>query len=399
MKLGEILIKTGVLTESQLEKALTAQLILGGHLGTNLIELGFVDEETLGNVLSKTAGVPYAPPHLFTNISEAAINAVPAKVAEEYQVVPLKLVEQAIHLALINPTDLRVLDELSFAIGRRIVPWIAPEVRILQALESYYTVGRRPRYITLGHPLDEAGEQKQSRVGKAAQRPDRTAPIVVAESRRDDFLSEEEADAACGYGKPWEEVAEELERRKSAALGVEAPKQPSSLMPLSELAERYCRAESHNDLARAALEFGVGRADRMLFLLVRADRASVWDERGLALPDETRGLVSFQVTSEGLFGLLRGDDHYHGDLPPGEDLQSFYRRLGVDAPLELLLIPIRVNELLVAFVIADGGPRGRIQGEVAEFLKAFRLFGMSLGLPALRKKIRDAARPVARVVV
>jgi hypothetical protein len=169
-------------------------------------------------------------------------------------------------------------------------------------------------------------------------------------------------------------------------------------MPLSDLAERYCRAESHEDLATAALEFGAGRADRMLFMTVRADRARVWHERGLAIPNETRGLISFQVTSEALFGLLMGDDHFHGDLPQREEIHSFYRKLEVDPPLELLLIPIRINDVLVAVFLADGGPHGRIRGEVEEFLKAFRLFGMSLGLLGLRKKIRDAARPVARAI-
>jgi hypothetical protein len=136
----------------------------------------------------------------------------------------------------------------------------------------------------------------------------------------------------------------------------------------------------------------------MLFMTVRADRARVWHERGLALPDEARRQVSFQVTSEALFGLLMGDDHFHGDLPQREEIHSFYRRLEADPPSEILLIPIRINDLLVAVFLADGGPHGRLHGDIEEFLKAFRLFGMSLGLLGLRKKIRDAARPVARAI-
>jgi len=394
MKLGEILIKRGLLTEGQLEMALKAQLILGGHLGTNLIEMGFVDEDTLGKVLSKTSGTPYAPPHLFTNIPEATINTVPAKIAEEYQVIPLKVADQAVHLALINPTDLGILDELSFAIGRKVIPWIAPEVRVFQALERYYAVGRRPRYIALGHHLDDAGDGNRSGTGKVSRGPAGAVPIPAGDSRRDDLLSEEGQGVEFEYGKSWQEVADELATRESAAPTVETSKQPSSLMPLSELAERYCRADSPDDLARAALEFSVGRADRMLLMAVNADRASVWHERGLALLGGTRGLPVFHVTSEAVFGLLMGDDYYHGVVPPQEEIHSFYRRLGVDAPSELLLIPLRVNDRLVAVVLADGGRQGRIHGEVAEFLKAFRLFGMSVGLLALRKKIRDAALPV-----
>src|SRR5262245_9126990 len=137
MKLGEILIKRGLLKPAQLEAALKSQLILGGHLGTALIELGFVDEDTLGDVLSSMSGVPYAPPQSFTKIPAPTIAAGPPKSAEEYLAIPLKLEEKSVHLALPNPTDLRVVDELSFAIGRRVIPWIAPEVRLYQALEEY----------------------------------------------------------------------------------------------------------------------------------------------------------------------------------------------------------------------------------------------------------------------
>ena len=55
MRLGEILMEQGLLTEQQLEMALTSQLLCGGHLGTSLIELGFLDEGTLGMILSKAS--------------------------------------------------------------------------------------------------------------------------------------------------------------------------------------------------------------------------------------------------------------------------------------------------------------------------------------------------------
>src|SRR5262245_43045439 len=53
MKLGEVLVHRGVITEQQLKKALDAQLIFGAHLGTCLIELGFIEEDTLGTILSE----------------------------------------------------------------------------------------------------------------------------------------------------------------------------------------------------------------------------------------------------------------------------------------------------------------------------------------------------------
>ena len=134
-------------------------------------------------------------------------------------------------------------------------------------------------------------------------------------------------------------------------------------------------------------------------MTVRGGRASVWHERGLDLTDETRRSLSFQVNSEPLLQLLIGEDYYFGALPPREDVHFSYRKLGVEAPVELLLIPIRVNDLLVAVALADGGCHGRFQGDVTEFLMAFRGFGLSVSFLAMRRKIRDAMRAEKRTAV
>ena len=382
MKLGEILIERGVLTRTQLDLALKAQLIFGGHLGTSLIETGLLDEDTLGQVLSSSAGVPYAPRHLLAHVRPAAIKAVPKKIAEEYSVVPIRLEGTSVHLAFVNPRDLRALDALKFATGRNVVAWIAPEVRVLQALEKYYGVARRARYIKLDYRLDEPR--------RASAVCDEAAPIPPTDEAS--FLSSSEPDAAIGYGRPWQEVANELFGLDSAER-----EPPASLMSIPELAERYCRAESRGDLARAVLDFTAGRADRMLLMFVRGNRASVWEDRGFGLSDGVRSDAAFEVTSEAVFRLLMGNDYYYGALPKDEEILSFYARLGTHAPAELLLIPIHVNDHLVALALADGGLKGRIEGDVDEFLKAFRLFSTAVLMVALRKNLRDVARPVTRL--
>jgi len=63
-KIGEILIARGKLTRRQLETALKAQLIYGGHLGTCLIELGMIDETTLGRCSRRSRTVPMPRPRL-----------------------------------------------------------------------------------------------------------------------------------------------------------------------------------------------------------------------------------------------------------------------------------------------------------------------------------------------
>src|SRR5262245_19131447 len=56
---------------------------------------------------------------------------------------------------MIDPRNLPALDELSFAAGTRIVPWISPEARIFQVMERYYDIPRRQRYIAVCQDLDQ----------------------------------------------------------------------------------------------------------------------------------------------------------------------------------------------------------------------------------------------------
>lgn len=425
MKLGEVLVNKGLVTPAQLEVALQSQLILGGHLGTCLIEFGFIDEDALGTVLSEIMRVPYAPPHAFERIADTTIAAIPAKIAEEYLAVPIRVENNVVHIALVNPRDLHSLDELSFAVGRRVIPWVAPEVRIYEALEIYYGVPRRARFIALFKKMEGAQEQRRRFAAKSS-RPDEAAATADTPSAGEtspgelgarDLPSDQSSDDTFGYGKSWLEIAEELDRQASAtpagtpaqaatpaAIPAAAARPPDtksspSQLSLSELADRYCRADSTDDLARAVLDFSSGRADRLLLLTVKGQRASIWHEHGFAITNETRRLVTFQVTNEAIFHVLMGDDHYYGALPPGDGIQSFFRDLGVEAPRELLLIPIRVNDLLVAVALADGGRQGTLHGGADEFLRAFRLFGMSISMLAMKRKIRDAARQEARVAV
>ena len=61
-KLGELLIKKNLLTQAQLEEALQAQVIFGGTLGTILIEMGLITEDTLADILAQLLAIPCAKP-------------------------------------------------------------------------------------------------------------------------------------------------------------------------------------------------------------------------------------------------------------------------------------------------------------------------------------------------
>ncbi len=149
LRLGEILIQSGVIDEAQLERALAVQSISGGHLGTCLVEQGSIDVDLLAKVLGEQFRINPADRSVFDDIDSRVIAILPRKLVEKHEVIPFELKNRHLHVAMLNPGNLLALDELSFATGCWIENWVAPEILIVQAMERYYEVQGKLRYIAL----------------------------------------------------------------------------------------------------------------------------------------------------------------------------------------------------------------------------------------------------------
>lgn len=147
LKLGELLIKEGLITNEQLEEALKCQVIFGIKLGSSLIELGMVDEGSLLRLLSKKLGVPAATHKDLHDLFFSTYGLLPAAVAEKYRVIPFRLDGRRLSVAMSDPTDFKAIDELAFITGHIIQPYIVPDIYISYALEKYYQVSRDMRYL------------------------------------------------------------------------------------------------------------------------------------------------------------------------------------------------------------------------------------------------------------
>jgi len=147
--LGELLVEKKVIHRDQLEEAINSQVVFGGRLGTNLIELGYLKEQSLGKFLAEKHGVPYIPPDKLTRIDPKTIKAVPKNIAIKHKIVPIKVEDKKIHLLMLDPSDFQAIDEIGFALNRVIKPYAIPEIRLLALLEKFYGLKRDLRYITL----------------------------------------------------------------------------------------------------------------------------------------------------------------------------------------------------------------------------------------------------------
>ncbi len=138
MSLSSLIVQREVATIRQVEEALARQVLYGGDLVTNLLEVAQLPEAILVPLLSESVGMPHAPVGELPNPTDAARALVPGELATRRALVPLRLEGGKLVIAVAEPLDAVVVEELSFALGMPIDQRIAPMVRIRQALAASY---------------------------------------------------------------------------------------------------------------------------------------------------------------------------------------------------------------------------------------------------------------------
>lgn len=141
-KFGELLVREKLITSSQLKEAINHQLLFGGKLGINLIELGLVRQKEMAQLLSQKLRLPYLEPDRLENLSPQTIELIPRGMAIKYSVVPIELTNKKLTLAMADPTDIETIDEIAFRTGFVILPVVTQELNLSYALKKYYQMER-----------------------------------------------------------------------------------------------------------------------------------------------------------------------------------------------------------------------------------------------------------------
>jgi hypothetical protein len=150
MKLGEMLVRDGRLTEPQLAAALGFQARDGGRLGTVLVEHDMVDLEALTVYLGLELGIPIATGAMLERAKRAAVRLLQPSQAFRYKCVPLVVQDRQLIAAIEDPHDFATLEALASITGYRVLPRVAPELRIYYYIERYYGVARPARFLRFG---------------------------------------------------------------------------------------------------------------------------------------------------------------------------------------------------------------------------------------------------------
>ncbi len=139
LKLGDVLINAGTITEEQLQKALAEQKQNNTPLGKALVRLGFLTEEKFLNSLADQLKIPYLDMQ-GVKISQEAIRKVPEMVARKHRMIPINIENSSLRLAMADPLNIFAIDEVTIQSGLDVITVLAAESDIERAIQEEYGV-------------------------------------------------------------------------------------------------------------------------------------------------------------------------------------------------------------------------------------------------------------------
>ena len=136
-RIGDLLVKEGLISREQLQKALEEQRQSGTRVGYNLIKLGFIQENELTRTLARQYKMPAVDLSKF-EVDPKIIKLVPADLATKNLVLPLKRDGRTLTVAMADPTNMGVIEDLKFITRYDIFPVIAGEFTLRNVIEKHY---------------------------------------------------------------------------------------------------------------------------------------------------------------------------------------------------------------------------------------------------------------------
>lgn len=370
-RLGEILIQMGVLSLTELHTALETCHRTGGRLGTQLLEFGYVEERMLLEALSKQLRVPNVVKVKLLHSPLEVRKLLPPAVGRRVQAVPFDVSPGGIKVAMTNPNDRAGIDEISNILGETILPHVATEEAVLAALG--------------GAENDDADWSP------------RIEPSAVKARRSGDVE---------GWSRLWEPP-----KFRPTALFRSAPKRARQEHTLlasfpdlvevtsirtgphdlrvddSNFSNLIHQAENRDEIGGLLARYAASKFDRACLFSVHKGIVSGWMARGRSVVLEDLQSFSVALDDPSLFADVGHADSYVGAILENPANLELIQALADPAPTEVVAVPVRVKQRVVAFMLCDDPGHTASQEHVDEVVTACRKAGVALEVVILRRKL------------
>ncbi|HEY4239839.1 MAG TPA: hypothetical protein VGM88_08485 [Kofleriaceae bacterium] len=391
MKLGEMLVRDGRLTEPQLHAALGFQARDGGRLGTILFEHDFVDLEALTVYLGLELGIPIATGAMLERAKRAAVRLLQPAQAFKYKCVPLVVQDRQLIAAIEDPHDFAALESLSALTGYRVLPRVAPELRIYYYVERYYGVARPPRFQKFGD--SPRGEEGPADVGLPAPPlpglpPVPAAPIAAPGPRprlrsvkmakmfddsealeldAEDLIDTLEADdAAEAEAAPTVAPIQLSVPTVSRTPTGDLPPAPTPI-PADVALRELAIATDRNRIVELLLGYAASTFDAAVVFTVRDNFAFGWRAINVPNPGAVEHLlIPLDAPSVVQAGIASESGVFHGPLAPSTVNSHFYKVIGCAEPTVVTIGAISIGKRVVNVLYAHQTVLSPLQLEVLQ---------------------------------
>lgn len=378
--LGTLLLQSGRITKEQLGLAISKQREIGGRLGSCLLEMGAISEDTLDRMLAEQQGVPIATAEDLNEIPAELIQLLPARLAIRYQAVPFRSSTAAVEIAMLEVDNLWLQDELSFIVGSRLKVHIASEVRLVSALARYYNASLPERFAKLAELLDQqlqrppetsTGPHPDSRLIHSAELNEPISLVVPIRSAQPE-AGESEIEGSTPLPHPQSiplsdrdlanldaAAASEDPGAKVSPFAYTRDHSSDGNAEIDDVEAQLAAAGSPEEVGQILVDYLAQFFVRVLIFQVRQGTVCGWLGRGPGLDrDRLAGFrVSFDEPSIFL-NLREGGSFFIGKLPampPHLELAACWSK---DLTDECAVFPLRLQEHLVSLIYGDRGPLG-----------------------------------------
>ena len=353
MSLSTLIVQREIASIREVEEALARQVLYGGDLVTNLLEVCRLDEAALLPIVAESLGLPPAPPGELPRPAVEAMRLVASEVASQRNLAPISVDRYGLTLAVAEPLTPEVEQELSFALAMPISTRIAPLVRIRQALTRDYGIPLDKRFQRLLQRMTGTGPRTSSsyppmravdaRMG--APRPPSAAPAPLP------FLSQPVRPSGLAGGRTLVRTTASASlrppRRRRGAITVEAAR-----TELEEATERDGIFDLLFDFARQYFDYTA-------VFVVHGDIAEGRDAFGDGAARERVARIGVPLDLPSVLATVRDKKKALQRVPDADGLDAILMSdLGRPGRTLCVVLPVIVRGRVVAMLLGDGGDTG-----------------------------------------
>ena len=372
---GKFLAKKGVLSKEQLDEATEYLVVVGGRLGTNLVDLGMLDIEDLDRLLSEYRGLSLPPEPWLQQPDPDALRCVPLHVAQRHAVLPLVIENRTLHLAMADPHDANAVDEIRFASGLRVQAYLLSEAHLTFLRERYLGIPRERRFVYLepewARAPGEVGNGRGSETRDAAT----PVPQETAHEREafdlDGQVELTNAETFVSVQDVRPRVESNLEANRVEPLSDPGPAvpaiQPGPLGP-EEVALRESELESAPDreaISDCALRLARTYGTAVALFAVHRGVIRGCGALGAGVPRRTDGIFVPMNTDSVLAAAAREGEPFRGVPPVTSIDKELFAALGRDGVCDAVILPVRIRDRVLNLLYADNGSHPLGESSVA----------------------------------